>query len=96
MSDIPARPPAKIELALTRLAARWLGRWSMSNRLKAEDLSSDPETVAAYLQDPLVHDRITLQWIREFFDTAAACRDRLGELERPLLLIHGDQDRISA
>ena len=56
---------------------------SVSNSLRSEDLSHDPEVVRAYDDDPLVHDRVTVRFldVREAGSWA--------------LLMHGSGDRIT-
>ena len=44
---------------LLALAGRWRRTCAVGNGLKPEWVCRDPEVVAAYVADPLVHDRIT-------------------------------------
>ncbi len=92
---IPWKGPNAIEKVAIRLLSPLLPRFTLNNHLNLADLSTDPDTVRAYREDPLVHDRISMRWATEFIDTAAACRRRLSELTMPLLLIHGDSDRMT-
>jgi alpha-beta hydrolase superfamily lysophospholipase len=66
----------------------------MSNGLDAAELSHDRSVVDAYVNDPLVHDRVTSRWYAEFTATEEECLRRASELRMPLLVIHGKADAI--
>lgn len=68
---------------------------SISNSLDTESLSRDPAVTAAYRNDPLVHDRVTFRMGKGFIDTINYIFNRAGELNMPLLLMHGTEDRIT-
>ncbi len=70
-------------------------RMSVFNSLDIEALSRDPAVTAAYRNDPLVHDRVTLRMVKGFIDTINYIFNRAGELNIPLLLMHGTGDRIT-
>lgn len=67
---------------------------AMNNELDPADISSDPDVVQAYRDDPLVHDMVSARWYTEYLDTAEYCLARPSELEMPLLVIHGMADRM--
>lgn len=67
---------------------------AISNGLNSSDLSHDQEVVNAYVNDPLVHDRISSRWAAEFIRAGADSLSRASELNMPLLIIHGADDRI--
>lgn len=67
---------------------------AMSNGLDAKLLSHDYNTVQAYLDDPLVHDRVTSRWYVEFTNAGRECLNQAYKLELPLLIIHGRNDGI--
>ena len=62
--------------------------------LDAEGVSRDPEVVAAYLADPLVHDKGSLALAKQTF----SAMDAMMATKRfpiPLLIIHGTADRLT-
>ncbi|MBP7582891.1 MAG: lysophospholipase [Spirochaetes bacterium] len=67
---------------------------AMNNELDPADISSDPDVVQAYRDDPLVHDMVSARWYTEYLDTAEFCLARPAEIEMPLLVIHGTADRM--
>ena len=69
-------------------------RLTMNNELDPADISSDPDVVQSYRDDPLVHDMVSARWYTEYLDTAEYCLARPAEIEMPLLVIHGTADRM--
>ena len=66
---------------------------AVPNGLKPEWVCHNPETVRAYLADPLVHDRITgrlTRWMKAAGETARA---RAATWTVPTLLMWGGEDR---
>ena len=62
--------------------------------LKATELSRDPTVVQNYLNDPLVHNRVTPRWIVEGVSTINRLFNNAGQINIPILLTHGDADKI--
>lgn len=67
---------------------------TISNGLDASGLSHDQSVVAQYLDDPLVHDKVSVRWSAEFIAAGQESLRRAGELSLPLLIIHGQEDPI--
>jgi alpha-beta hydrolase superfamily lysophospholipase len=69
-------------------------RRAISNGLKVDYISHDPEVVKAYRSDPLVHGKVTTMPVRWLMDTC----DRLAVPNRPLmvptLLMAAQDDRL--
>ena len=87
--------PPRWKMVLGRTARPLWPALSMTNELREEDLSRDPEVLRAYREDPLVHNRVTLT----FLDIRAAGRWALAhaaDLSVPALIMHGDADRITS
>ena len=66
----------------------------MSNQVDPALISRDPEQVAAYREDPLVHDRISSRTFTEWMAASQEALDRADEIKMPLYLILSDGDRI--
>ncbi len=80
------------------LAARLL-RWivprlSVPAGIDPQGLSRDPEVVRAYVDDPLVHDRMTLSLAAELFAAVGRTAARAGDVRIPVLLLHGGADTL--
>lgn len=90
----PTIPVSVFQRLGANMLVRLLPRFSQTNKINPEDLSSDDETVTAYLKDPLVHNRITIQWFTEFSRATNLCLERSSEIALPLLIFHGANDAI--
>ncbi len=81
-----------------RAAAPVLGRLTpmlrLSNGLRGDQLSSDPEVARAYFADRLVTPRSTARLGAELFGAAARARRELRALPVPTLVTHGSDDTI--
>lgn len=69
---------------------------AVGNGLKPEGISRDPAVVAAYVADPLVHDRIAPRLARFIVDAGDAVRALAPRWVVPTLLLYGGSDRIVA
>ncbi|NDE16229.1 alpha/beta hydrolase [bacterium] len=88
-------PPAwKIKLA--NMLDSLVPGLALGNELDPAWLSSDPAVVAAYKADPLVHDRISVRWYNEWMRTIAAIKENPGQIQVPVLMMHGDADRATS
>ncbi len=88
--DVPA-----IKAAVGRLLSRVLPRLTLANELDARYISHDPAVVAAYENDPLVHDRVSARWFTEMSAALDKAHERARDLELPLLLMHGTDDHLT-
>ncbi len=64
--------------------------------LETKYLCTDPEVVAAYELDPLVHSRITPSAVLGIMDGGEELMARTGRAPVPVLIMHGDGDRITS
>jgi len=79
---------------LARLLSRVAPAATFPNGLSADDLSHDPQVVKDYLDDPLVHNKITARWYTEMLDNSQQVLQRAAELDMPLMVVHGEGDQI--
>ena len=68
---------------------------ALPNGIDPDDLSHDPEAVAAYRTDPLVHDRITPRLFSEMRRAMRAAAAEAGKVRVPVLLLAPGEDRIT-
>lgn len=66
---------------------------AVANGLKPAWISRDPEVVAAYAADPLVHDRVTPRLVRFIVDAGQWVRRRAPGWTVPTLLMYAGSDR---
>ena len=65
-------------------------------RLDAAAVSRDAQVMRAYLEDPLVyHGRLSARLAVELFGAMASVEQRAAEIRLPLLILHGEADRLT-
>lgn len=78
--------------------ARWLRRvWprlALEAGLDVEALSRDPEVVRRYVEDPLVHGRISAAFAAGMMDAQDAVGRSAERVHVPMLLLHGESDAL--
>ncbi|TYB84132.1 MAG: lysophospholipase [Kosmotoga sp.] len=67
---------------------------TMGNRIDPGDLSSNPEAVERYKEDPRVHDRISLKLFSEMNRNINEAWNQIANVKTPLLLLCGEEDRV--
>jgi acylglycerol lipase len=87
------KQPAKV------MAAKILGSiipgLSMASGLDVNAVSRDKKVVQAYINDPLVHDKISVGLGKIIINLNQYCLEHSGEFSLPLLLMHGKSDEIA-
>ncbi|QXL83968.1 alpha/beta hydrolase [Comamonas sp. NLF-1-9] len=79
---------------LAPLLVRLVPDLRMGNGLKPADLSHDPAVVAAYVNDPLCHDRISVRLGHFIISTGAGVLATARRWPLPTLLMWGSGDRM--
>ena len=88
--------PPKIKILLARVLSGLIPSLLQSSGLDPVDLSSDKNVVKEYRSDPLIHFLISIKLYVSATRNAAAllnCRDKL---QVPVLMMHGENDRIAS
>jgi len=75
------------------MSSIWPGL-SMGNELDAEKISHDKDVVRAYLDDPLVHDRVTARFFTEFLSAMEAANLNVSGIEIPVLMQVAGNDHL--
>ncbi len=86
-------PPA-FKVALGRMMNKLVPSFSQPNGLDTAALSRDPNVVEAYVNDPLVHNKISARLFVDTYESGLYAFDHAAEFPLPLLLMHGTADRI--
>lgn len=91
----PAIDPglSAVQKALLAVGPRLTPHLCLNNGLKPEWICNDPSVVQAYLQDPLVHDRISGLLGRFIADAGPVVLARAPKWQVPTLLLWSGQDR---
>jgi alpha-beta hydrolase superfamily lysophospholipase len=88
--------PQKAKVVLANLAKKLMPGMTQPSGLKTEFLSRDPEVVAAYWSDPLVHGLISAGLYGWMTDAAKETLAGAADINIPLLLAHGRNDMITS
>jgi lysophospholipase len=79
---------------MSKVVSKFFPRMTVSNEIDPNHISMEKAVVQAYLDDPLVHDRVSTKFYQEYLNAAGVAIKRAGELRMPLLLIHGTADKM--
>jgi acylglycerol lipase len=90
----PAFDPSAWKLSLGRLMYKVWPGFSMNNELDTTGVSRDAAVVKAYVNDPLVHDRISARMALDMLECGEWLLQHASEFDLPLLLMHGGADRL--
>lgn len=93
--ELSMRMPAW-KTGLGRVLSRVAPGFAMSNGLDHGSLSHDQAVVQSYRADPLVHDRISASMGIMLLDAGRWALEHAAELQVPLLLMHGLEDKITS
>jgi alpha-beta hydrolase superfamily lysophospholipase len=85
----------KAKIALVKVLGSLLPSLSLKSELEVEGLSHDPAVIQAYVNDPLVHDKVSLGLGKAGLEAIDLCFRRASEFKPPLLIMHGKADRIT-
>ncbi len=88
--------PSPIILAITKFLKKILPALTISNQLKPEQISHDPEIVRDYERDPLNHDRISLKMFHEIYQAGYHALRNVYKINSPFLIMHGTADTITS
>jgi len=84
--------PGALERWLVQRLVRVAPKLSLPNRIDPRWLSRDAAIVAAYRADPLVHNRVTLQWFNAFLREREFLQARLEQITVPTLVLLPEGD----
>ncbi|HEY8801704.1 MAG TPA: lysophospholipase [Candidatus Dormibacteraeota bacterium] len=80
------------KLKVGPIASKIAPRLAMSNEVDPASISTIPEVVDAYRNDPLVHDRISSRMWTEWQNAVADIYQRSAEIKVPFLILAGSAD----
>jgi alpha-beta hydrolase superfamily lysophospholipase len=84
-----------LKAALGRLMASIWPTFSQASGLIPADLSHDPAVVQAYVDDPMVHDRISSRFFVDMVTAGEEALERAADFRMPILLMHAEIDRLA-
>ncbi len=85
----------KAKLILAKLLGSLAPTITLPSELATEHLSRDPQVVRDYVNDPLVHDKITTGFGRAGLKATELVFERAAQLPIPILLVYCSGDQIA-
>ncbi len=82
-------------VVLAKLLGRVAPGLTLSNGIRPELLSRSAEAVKAYVEDPLVHDRISAKLGRSIFENMERAHQEAEKIKVPVLILIGTADVIT-
>ncbi len=80
--------------ALVKILSPIFPKLAFSNGIKPDTLSRNKDIVKEYVNDPLVHSKITPRLAKEMFENVGLLFEKAGNLRMPILFVAGEQDRV--
>lgn len=90
------QPPPAIKYYPGLIMRKIFPKFTESTALDTKAISRDAAVVAAYEADPLVHDKISTAFFFGCYEAAKYALDHASELKKPVLLMHGTADKLTA
>jgi alpha-beta hydrolase superfamily lysophospholipase len=84
----------KVKVVMARILGTLMPTMTLASGLDPKTLSRDQAVVQAYISDPLVHDRMTLGFGKIMLTAIPWTFEHAGELQLPLLIMHGTKDML--
>lgn len=85
----------RLKSAVGRAVSKVLPWLSMTNEVDPSFLSHDPSVVQAYIEDPLVHAKVSARWFTETVDSMNKSFDFAHKITIPCLFLHAGDDRLA-
>jgi alpha-beta hydrolase superfamily lysophospholipase len=85
----------KGKVALAKVLGSIMPKQSLSSGLDARMISRDADVVNKYVNDPLVHDKMTFGMAKALMGSISWAFANASEFPVPLLLVHGAEDKIA-
>lgn len=89
------KPPA-VKLFVGKLLQNLVPSLTMGNELDINALSRDKIEVEKYMNDPLVHSKISPNYSIKFIETGLWSIENASKLNIPMLFLHGKADSITS
>lgn len=87
--------PPKIVIPFLRFLNRLIPKFSIKTKFDSSLLSHNPEVCRQYDEDELVHHWVSFRLFVEAYDAGYFVCNSDENINKPLLLIHGDEDEIT-
>ncbi|MFT5790993.1 MAG: acylglycerol lipase [Urechidicola sp.] len=86
--------PPKWKLSLGKFMQNIAPSITLGNELDANDISRNKNEVKKYMNDPLVHDKVSPNFSITFIETGKWAIENAANLKYPTFILHGTSDKI--
>jgi alpha-beta hydrolase superfamily lysophospholipase len=90
------REPSYALIVVASIARKFYPSLTVRTPLKAEQISHDRDVNSTYSNDPLVHNRISLQLFFELYNSGLYAMRNVYKINYPFLIMHGTADTITS
>ncbi len=94
--DGPGAWRQRVSLLAARVLSRVVPRLGVAAGLDDDAISRDPDVVRRYREDPYVKDRMTVRFAAGMNQMIGRVIPAAGRVERPVLVLHGEDDRLTS
>jgi len=88
--------PPSSKVSLARFMNKIYGAFSDKTGLDATHISKDETVVKTYVDDPLVHDRMTARMFVDTYDAGEWALNNAKKLTIPTLVMHASEDQLTS
>ncbi len=88
-------PAPSLKVSFGRLTQNLVPKLTLPTGLNADHISRDKEEVRKYVNDPLVHDKISAKMGISVVDAGEYAIAHSGKIKVPTLVLHGSGDKIT-
>lgn len=85
----------KAKVAMAKLLGSMAPTMTIPSGLDVQALSQDPNVIQAYVNDPLVHDKISMGFGKSSLNAIDLCFARAKDFTPPLLIMCGKVDKVT-
>ena len=86
--------PSAFLVAFAKIINNVFPTYTQENGLDPKNIATDEKEVQKYINDPLIHGKITTNTGLEMIKAAEFLNQYSGEFKMPLLVMHGAEDKI--
>jgi alpha-beta hydrolase superfamily lysophospholipase len=88
--------PPKFQVKMANLVKNIFPSLTQKTSFKKEDLSKNLKNIELYENDDLVHDKISVKLFIDAYDAANWALENAKKMSVPLLLMHGNEDKMTS
>jgi alpha-beta hydrolase superfamily lysophospholipase len=84
----------KAKVMLSKILGSIVPKMTIETGLIPTTISRDPDIVTRYVNDPMVHHKVTVGWGKSALETIAWTDQHAGDWTLPVLFMHGEDDQL--